>query len=59
MELNLAQAKQLLELFGGYDASITLTEGDGHSGEGLYAHFTEYPEEGTVLLAPEGVKVSE
>jgi hypothetical protein len=44
--INFKQAKELVELFGGEDAEITLTEMD----DGLRAHFTDYPEEGTILL---------
>ena len=50
ISLNLAQATHLLALFGGEDAEIVLQDGDGHAGNGLYAHFLEHPEEGSVLL---------
>lgn len=39
MRFNFYQAKQIVELFGNEDAGIHLIEGDGHSGQGLYAHF--------------------
>lgn len=34
-----------------YTGANTVTRTDGHSGPGLYAHFEEYPEEGSVLLS--------
>jgi hypothetical protein len=46
LEFNLAQAKGLLEMFGGCDTSITV---DKHEGE-LIAYSTEYPEEGSTIL---------
>jgi len=48
--LNLAQAQQLIALFGGDDSDIELTVGDGHSGRGLYAHFDGVEEEGSWFL---------
>ncbi len=50
VSLNFKQAKELVELFGGEDAEITLTEIEYGV---LRAHFTEYPEEGCILLAEE------
>jgi hypothetical protein len=47
---NLSQACQLLQMFGGEDAEITVAMAEGHSGKGLYAHYTELPEEGAELL---------
>ena len=44
--INFKQAKELLKLFGGEDAEITLMQTD----EGLQAYFSEYPEEGCILL---------
>ena len=52
--LNLHQAQTLLEMFGGEDTLITVDECDtGHSGPGVYAYSTEYPDEGSTFLAPE------
>lgn len=55
MEFTLKQAQALVEAFGGDEESImTVTEvKDGqksHSGPGLYAHCTDYPEEGSIFL---------
>ena len=44
------QATDLLAMFGGEPAEITLEMCSGHQGPGLYAHFTDYPEEGSVFL---------
>lgn len=44
------QAAELLEMFGGEPAEITLMTGDGHSGIGLYASYTDMPEEGAEFL---------
>ena len=52
--LNLHQAQTLLEMFDGEDSLVTVEESaTGHSGPGIYAHFEEYPDEGSVFLAPE------
>ena len=51
IEFNLEMAKTLFYLFGNEDSEITVEYiKEGHSGEGLYAHFTEYPEEGSIFL---------
>lgn len=53
-EINLYQAQQLIEQFGGMDANITVEFCEcGHSGKGLYAYHTDYPEEGATFLAEE------
>jgi len=49
------EAKDLLEFFGGdKETEISVVEakaGDpNHSGPGLYAYYSEYPEEGMMLL---------
>lgn len=44
--VNLKIAQELLEMFGGEDAEIVLTSDE----RGVFAHFSEYPEEGSVLL---------
>lgn len=51
--LNLTQARQLVEFFGGCEQTIVAVDDvkDGHSGTGLYAWCEDYPEEGSVLLA--------
>lgn len=48
IKINLKQTKQLLELFGGEDASISLSEMPDTEGNKvkLIAWFTEYPDEG-------------
>lgn len=48
--IDFKQAAELLEMFGGEPAEITLMTGDGHSGDGLYALYTEIPEEGANFL---------
>lgn len=54
-ELNLQQATDLLGMFGGEDAAITVDYcPDGHAGAGIYAWHTDYPDEGFVLLMGEG-----
>ena len=59
MDFTYAEAKDLFEFFGELDSdnpemTITVTEvgsdEPSHSGPGKYAHYTEYPEEGTMLL---------
>lgn len=49
MELMLEQAKQLLQMFGGEETTVSLTE----TGEGLCAYYTDYPEEGSIILGTE------
>ena len=47
--INLKEAQDLLEMFGGEDAEITITmRGDKHPA--LFAHYTSYPEEGELML---------
>ena len=48
--IDFKQAAELLEMFGGEPAEITLMMGDGHSGNGLYASYTDMPEEGAGFL---------
>lgn len=48
--IDFKQAKELLDVFGGEPGSVTLMDGDGHSGPGLYAHITDYAEEGAFFL---------
>jgi len=49
--LNLQQAQELLGMFGGEEAAITVTkEPAGHSGPGLYAYHADYPGDGSVFL---------
>jgi len=55
MNFTYQEAKDLLEFFGGYkETEITVIEVSGddpnHSGPGLYAYYSEYPDEGTMLL---------
>ena len=55
MEFTLEQAKELVKMFGN-DDEITVTvvekkDSDmSHSGPGLYAFETEYPEDGSIWL---------
>jgi hypothetical protein len=53
--LNLHQAQQLLEFFGGEDASVTVSKlhNHAHSGPGVYAWLTEHPDEGSIKLDEE------
>lgn len=48
--LDFKQAAALLKMFGAEPCEITLTDGDGHAGRGLYAHYTDMPEEGSTYL---------
>lgn len=52
MNFTLEQAENLVEAFGGDKETVvcvTFAE-DGHSGKGLYAHYEDYPEEGSTFL---------
>jgi len=52
--LNYAQAVQLMAMYADdAECEITLSRGDGHSGPGVYAWYSEYPEEGGQLLDPD------
>lgn len=48
--LDLKQATELLDLFGGEPCEITLAYGEGHSGKGIYATYTDQPTEGSYFL---------
>lgn len=48
--IDFKQATELLAMFGGEPTEVTLIEGDGHSGAGLYASYTDMPEEGSNFL---------
>jgi len=48
--IDFKQATELLAMFGGEPAEVTLIEGPGHSGEGLYAYYSDLPEEGAEFL---------
>ncbi|MDR0214563.1 MAG: hypothetical protein LBJ15_11230 [Comamonas sp.] len=49
--IDMKQAAELLELFGGQPAEFTLLQcTDGHSGQGLYAYYTEFPDLGASYL---------
>jgi len=55
MYFSYQEAKDLLEIFGGgEDTEISVIEIEdpnvAHSGPGLYAYYSEYPDEGTTLL---------
>jgi hypothetical protein len=50
IEIDFKQATELLQMFGGEPTSITLLSGNCHSGKGLYASYTDMPEEGAEYL---------
>lgn len=55
LTLDFKQAAELLEMFGGEPGLVTLQLGNerSHSGPGLYAYYTELPEEGAGFLGAE------
>jgi hypothetical protein len=48
--IDFKQATDLIAMFGGEPNDITLQVSDGHSGRGMYASYTDMPEEGTIFL---------
>ena len=50
IEIDFKQTTELLAMFGGEPATVTLMPGDGHRGKGLYAYYTDLPEEGAEFL---------
>lgn len=50
LPIDFKQASELLAMFGGEAGMVSLQIGGGHSGRGLYAHASSYPEEGAVFL---------
>lgn len=48
--LDFKMATELLEMYGGEPTEITLQNGTGHSGTGVYAYYAEIPEEGAEFL---------
>jgi len=50
VRIDFKQATDLLAMFGGEPSEITLQVTTGHSGKGLYAHYTDLPEEGCTYL---------
>ena len=50
IHLDFKQATELVEMFGGEPTEITLAYGVGHSGKGVYASYTDIPEEGAEYL---------
>lgn len=50
IELDFKQAHELLQMFADEPGLVTLMMGDGHSGSGLYAGWSEVPEEGAIYL---------
>ena len=48
--LDFKQTTELLAMFGGEPSEITLLTGEGHSGKGIYVHYSDYPEEGAEYL---------
>ncbi|MXN76435.1 hypothetical protein GR157_17035 [Burkholderia sp. 4701] len=52
--LNLAQARQLLECYGGLEGNVLLSlSAAGHRGPGVYAWIEDHPEEGASFLDPD------
>lgn len=48
IDINYNQAQELVRFFGGDSGVVAITDEDnGHSGPGLYLHFSEYPDEGS------------
>lgn len=55
IEFTLSQAEALVHAFGGYDAEVSVMERPAawvNMDPGLYAYFTEYPDEGSIYLGP-------
>lgn len=55
IEFTLRQAEALVEVFGGHDAEVSVMERPAAWADmdpGLYAYFTEYPDEGSIYLGP-------
>lgn len=50
LRIDFKQATELLAMFGGEPCEITLRITEGRCGPGMYAHYTEYPEEGCEFL---------
>ncbi|MNX74672.1 hypothetical protein D3C86_1061180 [compost metagenome] len=48
--IDFKQATDLLAMFGAEPNEITLQVGEGHSGPGMYASYTDMPEEGAIFL---------
>ena len=48
--IDFKQATDLIAMFGGEPNEITLQVSDGHSGRGMYASYTDMPEEGAIFL---------
>jgi hypothetical protein len=63
IDLDEETAKTLGEYLGDGERPITFSVGPGHAGYGLYAHDTEYPEEGatfvTAIAAPSASTVNQ
>jgi len=58
LEITLRQAEALVEVFGGHDALVSVIERPEawtNMDPGLYAYFSEYPEEGSLYLGPTDV----
>lgn len=54
INITLDQAKQLVAMFGGdQDAIATITNGEGHSGNGIYVGWKDLAEEGSGFLGAE------
>ena len=58
IEITLRQAKELVAMFGGHDAEISIFQRPAawaDMDEGLYAFFSDYPDEGSMYLGPTDV----
>lgn len=58
IEITLRQAKELVATFGGHDAEISIFQRPAawaDMDEGLYAFFSDYPDEGSMYLGPTDV----
>lgn len=52
--LTLKQAQQIVDAFGGDEEAIaSILNGPGHSGNGVYLAWKDYPEEGSDYLGAE------
>lgn len=50
VDVDFKQVTQILEMFGGEPAEMTICRGEGHSGMGVYASYTDMPDEGAEYL---------
>lgn len=60
MRMNLKQARELVSLFAEneetvMEVQVARNKEEGHEGAGIYAGYSEYPEEGSYFLGPQPV----